>query len=147
MGGGECDLRAMACGGGKARRGEHSSGSHPSGSRLVRLFPVSFCHTSASVGAPFLCLSARPSVCLSPFSACLPSCVLSSVLACGWCPVQGKAVWVVGWTGDGERGNDELVTALKQRTSGETRYTRCGPTLPHSRPLDRFEPESQRAVI
>jgi len=31
---------------------------------------------------------------------------------------------VIGWTGDGEWGNDDVVEALKQRHSGSVRYTR-----------------------
>eukprot|EP00931_Biecheleriopsis_adriatica_P093067 TRINITY_DN66814_c0_g1_i1.p1 TRINITY_DN66814_c0_g1~~TRINITY_DN66814_c0_g1_i1.p1 ORF type:complete len:357 (-),score=67.71 TRINITY_DN66814_c0_g1_i1:105-1175(-) len=38
--------------------------------------------------------------------------------------LSGRAVWVVGWTGDGEAGNDEVVQALKQRSQGSVRYTR-----------------------
>ncbi|CAK0795416.1 unnamed protein product [Prorocentrum cordatum] len=38
--------------------------------------------------------------------------------------LEGVPVWVVGWTGDGYGGNDDVVAALKQRKSGETRYTR-----------------------
>ena len=40
--------------------------------------------------------------------------------------LDGKPVWIVGYTGDGEQGNDEIVGALKRRPNGTqlTRYTR-----------------------
>lgn len=40
--------------------------------------------------------------------------------------LDGKPIWIVGYTGDGERGNDEIVSALKRRPNGTqlTRYTR-----------------------
>jgi len=38
--------------------------------------------------------------------------------------LEGIPIWVVGWTGDGVRGSDEVVAALKQRQMGSVRYTR-----------------------
>lgn len=40
--------------------------------------------------------------------------------------LDGKPIWIVGYTGDGENGNDEIVGALKRRPNGMqlTRYTR-----------------------
>lgn len=40
--------------------------------------------------------------------------------------LDGKPIWIVGYTGDGEHGNDEIVSALKRRHNGMqlTRYTR-----------------------
>lgn len=38
--------------------------------------------------------------------------------------LEGIPTWVVGWTHDGEAGNDAMVTALKKREAGSVRYTR-----------------------
>lgn len=38
--------------------------------------------------------------------------------------LEGVHLWVVGWTGDGEMGNDDVVQALKTRKKGSVRYTR-----------------------
>jgi len=38
--------------------------------------------------------------------------------------LESIPIWVVGWTGDGHEGNDEMVLALKQRRTGSVRYTR-----------------------
>lgn len=38
--------------------------------------------------------------------------------------LEGLPVWVVGWTGDGRHGNDDVVSALKRRKRGSVRYTR-----------------------
>eukprot|EP00658_Telonema_sp_P-2_P037707 TRINITY_DN27114_c0_g1_i1.p1 TRINITY_DN27114_c0_g1~~TRINITY_DN27114_c0_g1_i1.p1 ORF type:complete len:284 (+),score=28.70 TRINITY_DN27114_c0_g1_i1:369-1220(+) len=39
--------------------------------------------------------------------------------------LEGLPMWIVGWTGDGEHGNDEFVATLKRRGQPNiTRYTR-----------------------
>jgi len=52
-----------------------------------------------------------------------------NVICAPWSPavaqaLEGKAIWVVGNEFDGIGGNDAVVTALKLRQEGETRYTR-----------------------
>ncbi|CAJ1370382.1 unnamed protein product [Effrenium voratum] len=51
--------------------------------------------------------------------------------------LEGLPIWVIGWTGDGEMGSDEVVKALKRRRSGATRYTRYTKAPPPPDPLYR----------
>lgn len=70
---------------------------------------------------------------------CSPWVVRSLDTASG--SLDGKPVWIVGYTGDGEHGNDDLVRALKRRPNGVelTRYTRYvkapGPPDPQYRSM------------
>lgn len=52
--------------------------------------------------------------------------------------LENLQIWVVGWTGDGEMGNDDLVEALKRRTSGSVRYTRYTKAPPPPDPQYRY---------
>ncbi|CAE7526104.1 Ank2 [Symbiodinium pilosum] len=64
------------------------------------------------------------------FASLRPSLWASVSVVCAPAPpelaesLEGLPIWVIGWTGDGEMGNDDIVSALKRRRSGSVRYTR-----------------------
>merc|ERR1712008_162832 len=76
--------------------------------------------------------SMRPRLWASVSMACMPA---SPVMVT---KLEGLHMWIIGWTGDGMRGNDAMVAALKARSSGTVRYTRYvrAPSPPD--PMFRF---------
>ncbi|CAK9075019.1 unnamed protein product [Durusdinium trenchii] len=52
--------------------------------------------------------------------------------------LEGLPIWVIGDAGDGERGNDALVEALKRRHTGLVRYTRYTKAPPPPDPKYNF---------
>ncbi|CAE7824246.1 Ank2 [Symbiodinium sp. CCMP2592] len=93
---------------------------------------VSLTGQSAGGAGAWYFASLRPSLWASVSSICAPA---PPDLAMS---LDGLSIWVVGWTGDGEMGSDDIVAALKQRRSAEVRYTRYTIAPPPPDPLYHY---------
>ncbi|CAE7462357.1 Ank2 [Symbiodinium natans] len=93
---------------------------------------VSLTGQSAGGSGAWHFASLRPSLWASVSVVCAPA---PPELAMS---LDGLPIWVVGWTGDGEMGNDDIVAALKQRQSGSVRYTRYTLAPPPPDPLYNY---------